>query len=171
VTHCDRVLALLSDGEPHDHHSLYALNVIAHSRVSELRKRGHTIEMWREDDLYFYRLLSEGQATPSASPFAEHAVPQVALGPLPPAACSTPVQPRLGGSGVKADPRVRRSGNCAQCGKPRKIPKPQHGVDPSVYERDPFCASDCARAWHGNPRATAIPTNTSEKRGRWERAA
>lgn len=57
MTHCDRVLALLSDGEPHHHHELYSLNVIAHSRISDLRKRGHTIEMWREDDLYFYRLI------------------------------------------------------------------------------------------------------------------
>ena len=68
MTHCDRVLALLSDGEPHDHHSLYALNVIAHSRISELRKRGHTIEMWREDDLYFYRLTSSARSTQASSP-------------------------------------------------------------------------------------------------------
>jgi len=75
VTHNEKVLALLSDGKPHDHHSLYALNVIAHSRISELRKRGHTIEMWREDDLYWYRLLSDRQVTPSALPIAEQVAP------------------------------------------------------------------------------------------------
>jgi hypothetical protein len=49
MTHCERVLALLSDGQPHTHHELYALNVIAHSRVAELRKRGYEIEHRREE--------------------------------------------------------------------------------------------------------------------------
>ena len=59
-----RVLELLSDGESHAHHELYALNVIAHSRVADLRKRGYVIEQWREEDprsnrpVYFYRLVS-----------------------------------------------------------------------------------------------------------------
>ena len=56
MTHCDRVLALLADGQPHSHHEGYALNVILHSRVSELRKRGYRIDMWRDGDLYLYQL-------------------------------------------------------------------------------------------------------------------
>jgi hypothetical protein len=61
VTHCARVLELLSDGKPHSHHELYALNVIAHSRVAELRKRGHNIACWTEtvrgDKVAVYQLL------------------------------------------------------------------------------------------------------------------
>jgi hypothetical protein len=94
------VLALLSDGQPHDHHSLYALNVIAHSRVSDLRKRGHTIEMWREDDLYFYRLIPSSAGTETATPSPEYVVDVKAVGngnppsPCPPALVE-PVQLRL----------------------------------------------------------------------------
>lgn len=62
MTHDERVLELLSDGEPHSHHELYQLYVIAHSRVASLRKKGHVIECWREDDTYYYQLqlLSDG---------------------------------------------------------------------------------------------------------------
>lgn len=59
MTHCERVLELLSDGQPHTHHELYALHVIAHSRISDLRKQGHLIEQWRDGDDYLYRLLDE----------------------------------------------------------------------------------------------------------------
>jgi hypothetical protein len=54
-THNERVLALLADGRWHSHHELYDLHVVAHSRVSDLRKRGHMIEMRRDGDLYLYR--------------------------------------------------------------------------------------------------------------------
>ncbi len=54
---CDRILALLRDGRPHSHHELYRLHCIAHSRVSELRRRGHVIETWRDGDTYWYRML------------------------------------------------------------------------------------------------------------------
>ncbi len=56
MTHCEKVLALLSDGKPHSHHELYALHVIAHSRISDLRSQGHTIDQWHEGDLYLYQL-------------------------------------------------------------------------------------------------------------------
>jgi hypothetical protein len=56
VTHNERVLELLSDGEPHGHMEGYRLGVMLHSRVSDLRKQGHVIECWREGDSYFYRL-------------------------------------------------------------------------------------------------------------------
>lgn len=60
MTHNERVLDLLSDGEPHSHHELYDLRVIAHSRVAALRKQGHTIECWRADGLHWYRLNDGG---------------------------------------------------------------------------------------------------------------
>ncbi len=44
TTHNAIVLEVLADGDWHDHLELYALNVIAHSRVAELRKLGYTIE-------------------------------------------------------------------------------------------------------------------------------
>lgn len=59
LTHNQRVLRLLSDGRPHLHHELYALGVIAHSRVSDLRRQGHNILMWREGDDYHYQLVSD----------------------------------------------------------------------------------------------------------------
>lgn len=67
MTHDDRVLALLSDGEPHSHHELYQLRVVAHSRVASLRRKGFVIECWREDDLYLYRLVGERDASPEAA--------------------------------------------------------------------------------------------------------
>ena len=74
---------------------------------------------------------------------------------------------------MKADPRVRKDNLCAQCGKPRKMPKNrQKGVDPTVYARDPFCSSVCARAWHDNPLSPLGPGyDPDEKRGRHERVA
>lgn len=70
MTHDAKVLALLSDGKPHTHHELYALHVIAHSRVSSLRAKGHLIEAWRDGDDYLYQLVS---ATPrGGEPQADH---------------------------------------------------------------------------------------------------
>ncbi len=57
MTHKQRVLALLRDGQAHSHHELYSLNVIAHSRIADLRADGYRIEQWREGDLYLYRLI------------------------------------------------------------------------------------------------------------------
>lgn len=73
---------------------------------------------------------------------------------------------------MSADPKVCKDGRCAQCGGPRKMPKPQRGIDASVYALDPFCSSLCARAWHGNPLPTHGPGyDLAEKRGRHERVA
>lgn len=86
MTHNERVLQLLSDGEPHSHHELYDLRVVAHSRVSSLRKQGHVIEHWVEAGLHWYRLLgglSDGCGT---------GVPQSPEGhPASPAAVAEPV--------------------------------------------------------------------------------
>lgn len=63
---------------------------------------------------------------------------------------------------MKADPPVRADGRCAQCKRPRTLPKrPQKGVDPASYERDPFCSSTCARLWHGLE--TARPRESMER--------
>lgn len=65
MTQNERVLALLADGEWHDHHQGYALNLVLHSRIAELRARGHVIESRRDtapdgSQLYLYRLVSLG---------------------------------------------------------------------------------------------------------------
>ncbi len=92
MTHNERVLALLSDGQPHTHHELYQLHVIAHSRVADLRKQGHNIVQWREGDNYVYRLLDQGHedsgartqsppaTRPVAVPLIEQTDGQLALG-------------------------------------------------------------------------------------------
>jgi hypothetical protein len=59
MTHKQRVLELLRDGKAHTHHELYALNVIAHSRIADLRRDGHTIECWRDGDDSMYRLVRD----------------------------------------------------------------------------------------------------------------
>lgn len=59
MTHKQKVLRLLSDGEPHTHHELYALGVMGHSRVSDLRKDGHRIDKSRNQyGDYVYRLVT-----------------------------------------------------------------------------------------------------------------
>jgi hypothetical protein len=59
---CERILDLLSDGRFHSHHELYALGCIAHSRLAELRERGHAIEQRRVTvngrPVWEYRLTS-----------------------------------------------------------------------------------------------------------------
>lgn len=79
MTHNERVLDLLSDGEAHSHLELYALHVIAHSRISDLRKRGCVIESWREDDLYFYRLLDQGRDDNGTETVPAHSVSDAPL--------------------------------------------------------------------------------------------
>ena len=67
MTHNERVLGLLSDGEPHSHHEGYGLHVMLHSRVADLRKQGHDIACWREGDSYFYRLLRTAAGSGSSA--------------------------------------------------------------------------------------------------------
>lgn len=67
MTHCDRLLEELSDGEWHPHTSLYRLGMIVHSRVADLRRKGYVIETERDGDLHLYRLvgrLDEADAAP-----------------------------------------------------------------------------------------------------------
>jgi len=63
-TQCERILALLADGKWHLAAEVYRLGCIAHSRIAELRSRGHVIECERCDGegaaAYRYRLLDAG---------------------------------------------------------------------------------------------------------------
>ena len=59
MTHKQKVLRLLGDRQPHTHHELYALGCVAHSRIADLRKDGHTIRQWRDGDHYLYQLVGE----------------------------------------------------------------------------------------------------------------
>ena len=69
VTHDDRVLALLSDGQPHPHGEIYDLHVVAHSRVASLRRKGHQIVCWKDGGVYWYLLvLCDGLAAPQPPP-------------------------------------------------------------------------------------------------------
>lgn len=65
MTHEERVLGLLADGEPHSHLEVYDLHVVAHSRVASLRRKGHRIDCWRDGDTYYYRLLGERDPSPN----------------------------------------------------------------------------------------------------------
>jgi hypothetical protein len=76
VTDCDRLLEVLRDGNPHTHHELYKLGMIVHSRVADLRKRGHDIRSWkakigrdsagRDNYAHFYRLVLPALDAPDA---------------------------------------------------------------------------------------------------------
>ena len=81
MTHNQRVLELLSDGEPHSHHELYDLRVVAHSRVAALRSQGHTIECWRENGLHWYRLTE--LAPEAGRPILDGRVSGLSPGPSP----------------------------------------------------------------------------------------
>ena len=50
---------------------------------------------------------------------------------------------------VKKDPRLRKDGTCAVCGKKIEV-SPRRGLDPALYI-DPFCSGTCARKWHKVP--------------------
>lgn len=95
MTHCERVLQLLSDHKPHTHHELYALRVIGHSRIADLRRQGHVIAVWREGENYLYRLLSDGReangATDPTPPLDESVVAPIAEGSDGQLAFATPV--------------------------------------------------------------------------------
>jgi hypothetical protein len=79
MTGCERVLARLRQG-PATHHDIYALHVVGHSRIAELRRRGHRIECEQTTDqrgerLYTYRLLKDASG---ADGCASHAPSEAA---------------------------------------------------------------------------------------------
>lgn len=67
MTDKEKVLALLSDGRPHTHHEIYALNVMGHSRITNLREDGYVIKRWNEGRTSVYQLLSEPEQAASSS--------------------------------------------------------------------------------------------------------
>jgi hypothetical protein len=71
---CERVLAVLEDGQPHDIQEIHRLagTMRLNSRVAELRTRGHEIVCTREGETYRYQLVLLGEpesegAAPSSS--------------------------------------------------------------------------------------------------------
>jgi len=82
LTQCERILEILADGREHSHHDFYGFCVL-HSRISELRKRGHQIETRRDGDTYEYRLVSratsstdtDASGTDAPAPVEEHGGP------------------------------------------------------------------------------------------------
>lgn len=67
MTHCDRLLAALADRRWHGHRELYALGMIVHSRVADLRRKGYQVEQRRDGDDYLYRLAAVPEP-PSPAP-------------------------------------------------------------------------------------------------------
>lgn len=64
---CERLLRILGDGEWHTARELYAnTSCVVHSRISDLRKRGHLIDYRRTDGNdasgHEYRLVSSDAA-------------------------------------------------------------------------------------------------------------
>jgi hypothetical protein len=99
VTGCEKVLARLRQG-PASHMELYGLGVIAHSRIAELRKKGHVIECSRGNDgLYHYTLLLEGDP----ERLSATAVERVVLSPVSRAGVSPePASPSSSGDAHQA---------------------------------------------------------------------
>lgn len=87
MSHCDRILHALRDGQWHTTADLYRTvgPCILHSRISDLRKKGHTVEGRHVPgktgaDGYEYRLITEAKrvrppvdhdASPEVVPAAE----------------------------------------------------------------------------------------------------
>lgn len=67
MTHDQKVLALLSDRQPHSHTEIYGLHVVGHSRVASLRSKGYGIEQYRDGDDYMYLLVSTPEEAASAA--------------------------------------------------------------------------------------------------------
>lgn len=49
---------------------------------------------------------------------------------------------------TRHDPKPRKDGGCAECGKPRR-PERSRRYAKQEAERDPFCSTECCRNWHG----------------------
>jgi hypothetical protein len=58
---------------------------------------------------------------------------------------------------MKHDPPVPKNGRCAHCGKKRRTPpKGQRYATRAEFDVDPFCSTECARAWHAKPEPSAV---------------
>jgi hypothetical protein len=110
---------MLSDGKPHTHLELYALGTVAHSRVSDLRKKGHAIEQWRDGDLYLYRLLSPAPVSGDRPPSGIGADESKASLIEP----SSPSPPKV---------MVAEDGSMSEV-----VARPGHGAEPDVHRGSP----------------------------------
>lgn len=82
ATQNERVLALLKTGPKSTHEILREVPCIVHSRVAELRERGHQIDCQRKGDLYIYELHdSADHPGPGAEQPAPLSVPGTGNGP------------------------------------------------------------------------------------------
>lgn len=64
---------------------------------------------------------------------------------------------------MRPEPAIREDGRCAldSCRKAIKPPKRRRDVPARLYE-DPFCSTDCCKAFHG----VATPQRDATKQGR-----
>ena len=60
---------------------------------------------------------------------------------------------------MKPEPTVRRDGCCRQCRGPRRNAKPNRYSGLAAVA-DPFCSTQCARAWYG----TELPVARAQGR-------
>ncbi len=132
VTGTARLLELLSDGKPHTARECYALGVMVHSRVADLRKRGHVIRCESIPgktgaDGYQYRLEPlEGAATTPAAPSSGLVADASLLGARP-LENAAPAQERPMG--------IPQQGSNESPGKETARPCLSH-VSPEVSRRD-----------------------------------
>ena len=136
MTHAEKVLALLSDGKPHTHHEGYALGVILHSRVSDLRRAGHTIDHWREtvngETVSVYRLrgLDETEASDGTDGVPRPAGP-VSSSPSElagPPSIATSLSPRAGALAGTGDVAPSTAGTGRPGGGPASSPRGDNGT-------------------------------------------
>lgn len=83
---CDRVLAVLADGQPHSYREIHerAGFMRLNSRIAELRARGHNIECVKAGGDYRYRIVSALEEIGTLDAAA-------AVGPPPPVAAASSV--------------------------------------------------------------------------------
>lgn len=82
-SHCELLLELLSDGAWHNHHELYELRIVGHSRVAELRdpaRYGYSIEHTRRgsgaEQEHLYRLVGVPADPPPLAVRLEQRLPE-----------------------------------------------------------------------------------------------
>ncbi len=62
------------------------------------------------------------------------------------------------------DPEIPQDGTCARCGKPRQ-PERSRQYGRATAELDPFCSSECARAWYDVSLPSARYTMSGNEEG------
>jgi hypothetical protein len=90
MSHCDRILEALRDGQWHTSHDLYIKvgHCVLHSRISDLRKKGYTVEGRSVPGYsgalgYEYRLVSPVRRPVDCSPAVPAVEEQLVLAVAP----------------------------------------------------------------------------------------